>query len=94
MFVYFKTINTNKNSFTLIELLVTIAILAVLAIAVVLVINPQELIKQGRDSTRLTDLGNINKALGLLLVDCPSCFFGNPNTIYVSIPDSSPTCAN
>ena len=91
---FFKTISTNKDSFTLIELLVTIAILAVLAVFVVLVINPQELIKQGRDSTRLTDLGNINKALGLLLVDCPSCFFGNPNTIYVSIPDSSPTCAN
>ncbi|MCL4400352.1 type II secretion system GspH family protein, partial [Patescibacteria group bacterium] len=41
-----------KEAFTLIELLVVIAILGVLGTAVVLVLNPSELIKQGRDSTR------------------------------------------
>jgi prepilin-type N-terminal cleavage/methylation domain-containing protein len=83
-----------KQSFTLIELLVVIAILGVLATAVVLVLNPQELIKQGRDSKRLSDLQNLNTALSLLEVDCPSCFFGSSSVVYVSLPDTSPTCAN
>ncbi len=45
----------SRESFTLIELLVVIAILAVLATAVVLVLNPSQLLAQGRDSTRLSD---------------------------------------
>lgn len=84
----------SEDSFTLIELLVVIAILAVLATVVVLVINPAELLRQGRDSVRLNDLNNINKVLGLLQVDCISCSLGNPNTVYVSIPDTSPICGN
>jgi prepilin-type N-terminal cleavage/methylation domain-containing protein len=38
----------NTKAFTLIELLVVIAILAVLAVAVTLILNPAELIRQGR----------------------------------------------
>lgn len=57
------------KGFTLIELLVVIAILAVLATAVVLILNPAELIRQGRDSTRLSDLGSLNSALALYLSD-------------------------
>ncbi len=50
-----------EKAFTLIELLVVIAILAVLAVAVTLILNPAELIRQGRDSIRLSDLATINK---------------------------------
>jgi len=82
------------SSFTLIELLVVIALLSALSVGVILVINPAELIKQSRDATRLSDLQNINKSLGLLLVDCPQCSFGSSSVVYVSIPDTSPTCAN
>lgn len=57
------------KGFTLIELLVVIAILAVLATAVVLILNPAELIRQGRDSTRLSDLASLNTALALYLSD-------------------------
>lgn len=57
------------RGFTLIELLIVIAIVAVLAVAVVLVLNPAELIKQGRDSTRISDLGSINSALALYVAD-------------------------
>lgn len=62
-------INTNKKGFTLIELLVVIAILAILATVVVVVINPAELLKQSRDSTRISDLATINSALALYLAD-------------------------
>ena len=82
------------TGFTLIELLVVIAIIAVIATATILVINPAELIKQGRDSTRLSDLNNINRSLGFLQVDQPDTSFGSSSVVYVSIPDTSSTCAN
>ncbi|MEK7542873.1 MAG: type II secretion system protein [Patescibacteria group bacterium] len=63
------------RGFTLIELLVVIAILAVLATAVVLVLNPVELIKQARDSTRISDLAALNSAIALYLSDYASPAF-------------------
>jgi len=59
----------NKKGFTLIELLVVIAILAVLAVAVTLILNPAELVKQGRDATRLSDLAMVHSAIALYLAD-------------------------
>jgi prepilin-type N-terminal cleavage/methylation domain-containing protein len=58
-----------KKGFTLIELLIVIAILAVLATAVILVLNPAELIKQARDSTRISDMSTLNSAIALFLSD-------------------------
>lgn len=84
----------NKSSFTLIELLVVIGILAILTAAVVLVLNPSELLKQGRDSTRMTDLASLSKTIQLLLTQNPSLSLGTASTVYVSLPDTSTTCAN
>ena len=60
---------STQKGFTLIELLIVIAVLAVLSTAVVLVLNPAEILKQGRDSTRLSDLDTINRAIALYLSD-------------------------
>lgn len=46
----------SEKSFTLIELLIVIGILTVLAVAVVLVLKPTDLVKQARDATRMSDL--------------------------------------
>ncbi|MFB6212251.1 MAG: type II secretion system protein, partial [Candidatus Magasanikbacteria bacterium] len=74
--------NTKKGDqkgkgFTLIELLVVIAILSVLAVAVTIVINPAELLEQGRDSTRLSDLSAIQSAVSLYLADQNSPSFND-----------------
>ena len=53
------------TGFTLVELLIVIAILAVLAAAVVIVLNPGELLAQARDSQRLNDLDTLKNALSV-----------------------------
>jgi len=83
-----------EKAFTLIELLVVIAILAVLAVAVTLILNPAELIRQGRDSTRLSDLATIEKAIGLYQVDQPGAWLGTSSIAYISLPDSNPDCSS
>lgn len=54
-----------KSGFTLVELLVVIAIIAILAAVVVLIINPLELTRRGRDAARLTDLTNLQSAINV-----------------------------
>jgi type II secretory pathway pseudopilin PulG len=85
---------TNKDSFTLVELLVVIGILAILTAAVVIVLNPAELLKQSRDSKRTTDLANLNNAIKLLLTQNPDVNLGAASTVYLSLSDSSSTCGS
>ncbi len=56
---------TALKGFTLVELLVVIAIIAILAAVVVLIINPLELTRRGRDAARLTDLANLQNAINV-----------------------------
>ncbi len=60
--------NGNKG-FTLIELLVVIAIIAVLSVVVILTLNPAELLRQARDSNRISDMGTIKSAISLFEAD-------------------------
>ncbi len=61
-----------KKGFTLIELLIVIAILAILAAAVVIVINPAEMLAQARDSQRINDLNTLKSALTVYLTQTNS----------------------
>lgn len=83
-----------KVGFTTVELLVTVTIMAVLAILVIVAINPVDLLKQGRDSNRVAALNSINGALRFLTENEPGTFIGTSSVVYVSIPDTSSTCAN
>ncbi|MDO8585245.1 MAG: type II secretion system protein [bacterium] len=56
-----------KKGFTLIELLIVIGILAILATATILVLNPAQLFAQARDSQRISDLSALKSALGFYL---------------------------
>lgn len=57
-----------KKGFTLVELLIVIGILAILTAAVVVVLNPAELLKQARDSQRMADLDSVKSAITLWMV--------------------------
>src|SRR3989344_260296 len=81
----------SRSSFTLIELLIVLAVLSILSITVILTINPSEFLKQARDSTRLSDMANINSSLNLFVVDSPDASLGTASTTYISIPDPTAT---
>ncbi len=72
----------NKKGFTLIELLIVIGILAILTAAVVIVLNPAELLKQARDSQRLTDLDAMKNAIALYVADATTPNIGAATTCY------------
>jgi prepilin-type N-terminal cleavage/methylation domain-containing protein len=83
-----------RRGFTLIELLVVIAIIAILAVVVVLTLNPAELLRQSRDSNRVSDMSTLNEAVNLYSTDqggASGYSLGSANTVYVSIPDPSAT---
>jgi prepilin-type N-terminal cleavage/methylation domain-containing protein len=61
-----------KKGFTLIELLVVIAIVVVLSVVLVITLNPAQLLRQARDSTRISDLSTMKSALSLYLADVGS----------------------
>src|SRR3989339_296581 len=82
------------RSFTLIELLIVIAILALLMSIIILTLNPAEMLKKTRDTKRISSLKSINNALGIFQATRPTASIGTANIVYVSIPDSSSTCAN
>lgn len=60
-----RVVTRAKPSFTLVELLVVIAIIGILAAVVMIAINPMEMMRKGRDSTRLQDLENVRKAVDM-----------------------------
>ncbi|HTY39586.1 MAG TPA: cache domain-containing protein [Candidatus Paceibacterota bacterium] len=86
-----------EGGFTLIELLVVIGIIIVLSVVVVIVLNPTELLKQSRDSRRLSDMRTLKTALNLYVVDVrtPNLATGGLgyNACYLSTPQSNGTTA-
>ena len=77
-----------KKGFTLIELLIVIAILAILATAVVLVLNPAQILAQARDSQRISDLGSVKSAIALYLATTTST---PAMTLTVGCTNAAPT---
>lgn len=73
----------HRKGFTLIELLVVIAIVAILAVVVILTLNPAELLKQARDSNRISDLNTVKSALAVYLADVSSPSLGAQGVCYL-----------
>ena len=75
-------------------MLVVLALVAILSVVVILTLNPAELIKQARDSNRLSDLSTINTSLNLFSSDVINGFMGTSTVVYVSIPSTISTCSD
>ncbi len=89
-----RSFQRDTPSFTLIELLIVIGILAVLVAAVVLTLNPAQLLAQARDSKRQQDLSALNQALNTVYALDQTVSFGASSTVYTSLPDASSTCGS
>jgi prepilin-type N-terminal cleavage/methylation domain-containing protein len=79
-----------KKGFTLIELLVVIAIIAILSVVVILTLNPAELLRQSRDSNRVSDLSVTKSAVAFYLASVTSNIFIGTSTV-LNIADISGT---
>src|SRR6185437_10171978 len=85
----------HKKGFTLIELLLTVTVIGVLAVVVVFVLNPAQLVNEGADANRVQGLSTLDKAIGLYYSDAlnnpKTLFMGTPGVYYISIPDPAAT---
>src|SRR5664280_1057369 len=68
-------------------------ILGILMAVTILVINPAEYLRRARDTNRVSDLNTLKTALTLYTVDTGTDYSTPDNTVYVSLPDTSSTCA-
>lgn len=75
-----------KTGFTLVELLVVIAIIGILAVVVVVALNPVEMMKKGRDSTRLSDMDSVRKAIDLAVAGGETLDLASCSTDPASVP--------
>jgi prepilin-type N-terminal cleavage/methylation domain-containing protein len=83
----------DQKGFTLIELLVVIAIVAVLSVVVILTLNPAELLKQARDSNRISDLNTLKSAISVYLVDVSSVSLASSfTTCWMTVAPTTTRC--
>jgi prepilin-type N-terminal cleavage/methylation domain-containing protein len=94
-FTPFDRRSRHHAGFTLIELLVVIAIIAILSIVVVLTLNPSDMLRSARDSTRLSDMATLQSAINVWIADVStgggSLNFGSSTLTYLSLVDPTAT---
>ena len=86
-----------QKGFTLIELIIVITILVILGVVVVVLIDPAEILKQSRDSQRISDLASIKGASQLVLTsgtpstaDCGSTQpINSTSSMWISLPSTT-----
>lgn len=82
--------NNNKKGFTLIELLIAIAILAIIASAVFVALDPLTRFRDARDTTRVSDITELLSAIKLDQVDNGGTYLNaisnmNPGQVYMIV---------
>jgi len=84
------------KGFTLLELLIVIGVLAILATATLLVLNPVEILRQSRDSTRISDLASMKNAISVYItgVDSPDMDGGTTSCATLCYVNASSVTSN
>ncbi len=77
------------KGFTLLELLIVIAIIGLLATMVVMVFNPGETLKKGRDGQRFSDLSALHTALAFYAITFPEKSLCDTSRVYVTLPSET-----
>jgi len=72
--------NTKKRGFTLIEIIIVVAIIAILASAVIIAINPAKNLRQARNATRWTQMNAVANGVYSFVIDKKGLF---PECLYV-----------
>lgn len=67
---------TDQKGFTLLELLIVVVIISILAIAVLLVLNPAETLRKTRDAQRFADLATIKNAIAIYITTKTTAYIG------------------
>lgn len=91
-----KIFNRNLiSAFTLLELLIVMGVVGILATIAILVLNPTELLKQTKDSKRLSEIQTIDDAIRLYTINSSVPSYGTSSVVYLSLPDNtSQTCGS
>jgi prepilin-type N-terminal cleavage/methylation domain-containing protein len=82
----------NNKGFTLLELLIVTGILAILATVAIMAINPAELLKRSRDSSRISDIGTLKRAIAIAQNDNSNLSLGtcDGTKVYASVSSETP----
>ena len=90
-----KGLKKTKKGFTLIELLIVIAIIAILSVVVILTLNPAELLRESRDSNRVSDLSVTKSAISFYLTSGPSPLgLGTSGVCYIGDAVGTSSCSS
>ncbi len=84
----------NEASFTLVEILIVIGVIAILTAVTLVILNPVEYIKRGRDDQRMGDINSLQTLITQKEYSGNRISFGQSNVVYISLADSSSTCGS
>ena len=84
----------NEASFTLVEILIVIGVIAILTAVTLVILNPVEYLKRGRDDQRMGDINSLQTLITQKEYSGNRISFGQSNVVYISLADSSSTCGS
>ena len=90
IFIYFRS-SKHVKGFTLVELLIVIAIIGILAVVLVVAVNPSAQLHKAHDAQRKSDLAQIQKALEQYYNDNNQYPNNTSNTFQIIDPNHTPS---